>query len=386
MDSNKHVNSVVKVALPLLLGGAILYWMYRDFDFGSIREVLTNEMNWTWMVLSLPFGILAQAFRGWRWEHPRKRVCVLSIYLSYAVSLVIPRVGEVARCGVLRKWDGTSFPKAIGTVVTERVVDTLIVAIITGLAFLMQLHVFGTFFSRTGTRIDDVLSSFSTMGWIVTAICAVATLVFAYFFLRTLSIYKKVKETLQGIWLGITSLRGVRNVPLFILYSLAIWASYFLHFYLTFFCFKETASLGLTCALVCFVVGSIAVIVPTPNGAGPWHFAVKTMLMLYGVAYAPALFFVLIVHTVQTLLVVLLGIYAWIVLAFMKKRKQGQQPAAVAAGGSHVEEPRGGEAAGENHAAEKPRSRKTARGKTARGRTARGPIPAAEKTEKKEIV
>lgn len=339
MDSNKHVNSVVKVALPLLLGGAILYWMYRDFDFGSIREVLTNEMNWTWMVLSLPFGILAQAFRGWRWEqaltpigeHPRKRVCVLSIYLSYAVSLVIPRVGEVARCGVLRKWDGTSFPKAIGTVVTERVVDTLIVAIITGLAFLMQLHVFGTFFSRTGTRIDDVLSSFSTTGWIVTAICAVATLVFAYFFLRTLSIYKKVKETLQGIWLGITSLRGVRNVPLFILYSLAIWASYFLHFYLTFFCFKETASLGLTCALVCFVVGSIAVIVPTPNGAGPWHFAVKTMLMLYGVAYAPALYFVLIVHTVQTLLVVLLGIYAWIVLAFMKKRKQGQQPAAVAA-------------------------------------------------------
>ena len=93
----------------------------------------------------------------------------------------------------------------------------------------------------------------------------------------------------------------------------------------------EKASLGLTCALVCFVVGSIAVIVPTPNGAGPWHFAVKTMLMLYGVAYAPALYFVLIVHTVQTLLVVLLGIYAWIVLAFMKKRKQGQQPAAVAA-------------------------------------------------------
>lgn len=395
MDSNKHVNSVVKVALPLLLGGAILYWMYRDFDFGSIREVLTNEMNWTWMVLSLPFGILAQAFRGWRWEqaltpigeHPRKRVCVLSIYLSYAVSLVIPRVGEVARCGVLRKWDGTSFPKAIGTVVTERVVDTLIVAIITGLAFLMQLHVFGTFFSRTGTRIDDVLSSFSTMGWIVTAICAVATLVFAYFFLRTLSIYKKVKETLQGIWLGITSLRGVRNVPLFILYSLAIWASYFLHFYLTFFCFKETASLGLTCALVCFVVGSIAVIVPTPNGAGPWHFAVKTMLMLYGVAYAPALFFVLIVHTVQTLLVVLLGIYAWIVLAFMKKRKQGQQPAGrsggqpigEAAGGSHVEEPRGGEAAGES-CREKPRSRKL------QGGEPQGDRYLQRRNRKKEIV
>ena len=74
-----------------------------------------------------------------------------------------------------------------------------------------------------------------------------------------------------------------------------------------------------------FVVGSIAVIVPTPNGAGPWHFAVKTMLILYGVADNNALYFVLIVHTVQTLLVVALGVYAWIALSFTKKRTAAVQ-------------------------------------------------------------
>ena len=68
------------------------------------------------------------------------------------------------------------------------------------------------------------------------------------------------------------------------------------------------------------MVGSIAVIVPTPNGAGPWHFAVKTMLILYGVAENSALFFVLIVHTVQTALVAMLGIYAWIRLNFIKRK------------------------------------------------------------------
>ena len=73
--------------------------------------------------------------------------------------------------------------------------------------------------------------------------------------------------------------------------------------------------------MVCFVVGSIAVIVPTPNGAGPWHFAVKTMLIIYGVADVRALYFVLIVHTLQTLLVILLGVYAWIALAFTQKRR-----------------------------------------------------------------
>lgn len=76
----------------------------------------------------------------------------------------------------------------------------------------------------------------------------------------------------------------------------------------------------MTCAMVTFIVGSIAVIVPTPNGAGPWHFAVKTMLILYGVGSNDALYFVLIVHTVQTMLVIILGIIAWLTLAFTKKR------------------------------------------------------------------
>ena len=126
----------------------------------------------------------------------------------------------------------------------------------------------------------------------------------------------------MSAWTGVTSLRKVANLPLYIFNSVAIWVCYFLHFYLTFYCFEATAHLGMVCALVAFVVGSIAVIVPTPNGAGPWHFAVKTMLVLYGVAEAQALYFVLIVHTIQTLLVVLLGVYAWIVLAYTKQRKR----------------------------------------------------------------
>ena len=45
------------------------------------------------------------------------------------------------------------------------------------------------------------------------------------------------------------------------------------------------------------------------------------MLILYGVQDEQALFFVLIVHTVQTLLVMLLGIWAWLRLSFTAKRQ-----------------------------------------------------------------
>ena len=121
-----------------------------------------------------------------------------------------------------------AFPKAIGTVVTERAVDTLIVLLISATAFLMQIRVFTNFFSRTGTRIDDVFGMFSPTGWLVTAICGVASIILFYYVLRHLSFYKKVKEMLGGIWQGISSLRKVKNIPLFIFYSLAIWGSYFL--------------------------------------------------------------------------------------------------------------------------------------------------------------
>ena len=328
METKKLLYNAIKIVLPLVLGGGILYWMYRDFDFAQMRQVVLNEMNWTWMLLSMPFGILAQTFRGWRWkqvleplgEQTRNSVCVNSIFLSYAVSLVIPRVGEFARCGVLSRYDNVAFPKALGTVVTERAVDIVIVILMAVFAILTQIKVFTNFFFKTGTNIDNIVHKFSMTGWFVTGTCAIAVIILLYIIRRHLPLYKKVKGALTGIWQGITSVRNVKNMPLFVFYSLAIWGCYFLHFYLTFFCFRQTALLGATCALVCFVVGSIAVIVPTPNGAGPWHFAVKTMLIIYGVADVSALYFVLIVHTLQTLLVILLGVYAWIALAFTHKK------------------------------------------------------------------
>ena len=323
----KTSSVILKILMPLMLGAAILYWMYRGEDWQQIRHVMTDEMNWTWMLLSFPFGILAQMFRGWRWrqtlepvgEQPRPSVSIHAVFLSYAASLVIPRIGEFTRCGVLKRYDGISFPKALGTVVTERAIDSLLVMGITTLVLLLEMSTFGTFFRQTGTDLRSILYGFSWAGYFVAAICAIAIVILLHFLLRKLSIYNKVRATLSGIWQGVISLKDVRNIPLFIFFTFAIWGSYFLHYYLTFFCFDFTAHLGIDCALVTFIVGSIAVIVPTPNGAGPWHFAVKTMLILYGVQDEHALYFVLIVHTVQTMLVVALGIYAWAALLFTKR-------------------------------------------------------------------
>ena len=304
--------------------------MYRGFDWETLRYALTSEMDWTWMWLSFPFGILAQVFRALRWrqllhplgEHPRRSTSVNAVFLSYASSLVVPRVGEVLRCGVLKRYDGINFTRSLGTVMTERVVDMAMIALLSLLVFVLQIPVFFEFFQQTGMSVGSILNRFTATGWLVTSVSLVLMLVTGILLLRRYEILMRTRSVLSELVEGLLSIRKMNGVGRFLCYSVAIWACYFLHFYLTFFCFEATSGLGLSVALVAFVVGTFAVLVPTPNGAGPWHFAVKTVLMLYGVNGDAGALFALIVHTVQTLLVAALGVYAGVALALTKSENE----------------------------------------------------------------
>lgn len=326
---NKLLKKTSKILLPIALGVFVLYWVYRDFDFMRAKEVLLCGTDWGWMLFSLFFGVMSHVFRGWRWKqtlaplgaYPKSSDCVDAIFISYAANLVLPRVGEVSRCGVLAKYDDVSFAKSLGTVVTERLIDTLSIVLIAGIAFLVQMPVFFRFFEETGTKIPSLLHLVSSPWFYVAFLCVSGVGVLLYFLLRMFSFFDKMKGMMLGIWEGVLSLREVKNVPLFALYTLLIWLCYFYHFYFTFYCFSFTVHLGVLAGLVMFVGGTFAVIVPTPNGAGPWHFAVITMMMMYGVSATDAGIFALIVHGIQTLLVIVLGLFGWLRLSFTGRNR-----------------------------------------------------------------
>ena len=328
-ERKKIFKKVLQVIFPLLLGIFILVWVYRDFNFQRVGEVMLHGMDYGWIALSLLFGVFANLFRGWRWrlaleplgEYPKTANCVYAIFISYASNLVIPRVGEVTRCGVLSKYDGISFPKSLGTVVSERMIDTLCVGLITGIVLLLQMPVFATFFAETGTNVGRYAEVLTSGHFYLIILCVLAILVLAFFLIRNIALFAKLKGILQNVWQGIVALKDIRQIPLYIIYTLGIWVCYFLEFYLAFFAFDFSAGLGISAGLVMFVVGTLAVIVPTPNGAGPWHFAVMTMMMLYGVGKEDAGIFALLVHGIQTFLLILLGIYGLSALPFTNKTK-----------------------------------------------------------------
>lgn len=327
METKTIIRKATNILLPFAIGGVIIWWMYRGFDFSKVSQTLRDGMDWNWMLISLIFGITAQVFRGLRWkqtlepldEHPRMVDCIHAIFISYASSLVIPRSGEVIRCGILKKYDGTSFSKSLGTVLTERVIDSILILLICLIVFLLQLQTFTNFFAETGTNFVSWLNTFTTTGWIVTICCLILTIIFVYILLKRVTGESKIKQIISDLKAGIFSLKDVDNKGLFTFYTLAIWVSYFLHFYIAFFGFEYTANLSLMTALVAFIIGSIAVVVPTPNGMGPWHFAVKTILVLYGVAATDAEMFVMIVWAVQTALMPVLGVYSLLCLAQKKE-------------------------------------------------------------------
>ena len=318
----------MKIVLPLLIAGGLLYWMYRDFDFTEVKRIFLNEMNIWWLFASLIPITLSHIFRGLRWlitleplgYRPKTGDSIDSIFVAYAANVLVPRVGEVSRCAVLTKYDKVPFSKALGTLVAERLIDMLLVLLFVCVMLLTQLDVFLSLFAQTGTNeasFSKLLTSPKTYLIVVAVVVACVAL---WMPLRKTKLYAKVKQAISGFVDGLLSLKTMHRKGLFLLYTIGIWVGYFLEFYIAFFCFPFTAELTVVQALVIFAAISLAIIIPTPNGAGPWHFVVISMMTLYGVSHTDASSFALIVHTFQTLGVIMLGAYGWVALQVRNRK------------------------------------------------------------------
>ena len=325
----KIVSNILKIVLPLLIAGAILYYMYRDFDFAEVGRIFRDEMNIWWLFATLIPITLSHIMRGLRWlitleplgYKPKAGDSIDSIFIAYASNILIPRVGEVSRCAVLTKYDGVPFSKALGTLVAERLVDMLLVLIFVCTVLLTQMGVFASFFAETGTNEDAIVGLLTSPKTYIVVLGVIAALFALWAVMRKTVIYSKMMKQLRNFVDGLLSLKTMHRKGLFLFYTVGIWICYFLEFYLAFFCFPFTAELGMVKAMVIFAAISLAIVIPTPNGAGPWHFVVISMLTLYGVSQINASSFALIVHAFQTLGVIMLGAYGWVALQVRNKKR-----------------------------------------------------------------
>lgn len=330
MDFKKVLNTSFKVLIPLLFGGLLLWYLYKDLDIADIWTTVKVGVRYDIILLSLVFGLLANVIRGLRWEllidsigEKARRANIINAVLgNYALNLVLPRVGEIWRCGVITKYDKIPFTKLFGTLLIDRVCDTLTVGLITLLIFIFNFPFFKSFFARNPELMDGFSQMFNSI-WIYATVIILAVLVWLVFkYMSKFTLVQKAKAMLKNIWVGLESILLLKYKGRFILQTIGIWGCYFLYFYITFYAFDFTRDLGIGVGLIAFIMSSIGVAVPVQGGIGAWHFMVIATLMIFNVNENDAAAFAFVVHTVQTVWAGLCGLVAIIALPIMNKDKK----------------------------------------------------------------
>ncbi len=233
---------------------------------------------------------------------------LLSLTIGYLVNMAVPRGGEVSRCYNLYKLEETPVEVSFGTVVVERLVDLACLIILIGLSFIVE-------WKRLKAFIDTL--DFSSSGksslpiWILLALAVVIMLIVGVYMLRK---NEKLRKILIGFKEGLMAIFRLKNKWLFIFYSFAIWALYFLMSYFVVIAFPETRDLGVSAVLTLFAIGSIAMAAPLPGGAGSYHTLVPLgLVMLYNLPEADAIAFVFIFHGWQTVIMITAGVISLII-------------------------------------------------------------------------
>lgn len=331
-EKSKHksiFNTFIKVILPLILGILILYLLFRNNDFNEIWTIL-KDANWGILLFSLLFGVLGNTVRGYRWGllieplgyKPKVSNLVFAIYGNYAINFAIPRAGEVWRCGMIAKEEKIPFTKLIGTMILDRMLDTLMVALITLFAFFINMQFFLTYIKNNKAAFDSILNILSSPLLYLGIIAFIGVVIMIFKVFKENFIIMKIRELVSGFWSDLKAIWRMKQKGRLILYSFMIWGSYFLYFYITFYAFDFTANLGITAGLIAFALSSISMAIPTNGGMGPWHAAVIASLVLYNVANAQADAFAFGVFAMQSLWVILCGLFGIAALAIKNRNNK----------------------------------------------------------------
>lgn len=321
--------SVLKYLILFVAGIGLLFIAFKGQDFSKLVLDL-QKANYNWIFASILAGTMAHILRAYRWRmminalgygRPEILNTILAVFTGYLANLALPRMGEVSRCGVLHKTDNIPLVKLIGTVVAERVIDVLMLFLITLAGIMIQFELLSEFIYQN--ILIKLNSQSAGSGVLMLTILLISLIIAAIILLiRKIrpGIFLKIFDLISDIQSGILSVRAIKNKWLFLFYSFSIWVLYAISIYLSFFALNATAELEFVEAISTLIFSSFAMIAPVQGGIGAFHWMVSEGLTIYGIAKSDGLTYALITHSAQTL-IVLIGGSISLVMLFIRSSK-----------------------------------------------------------------
>ncbi len=334
----KLLRDLLKALLFLLVGGIILWLVYRQQDQAwqaqcaldgipkedcSLLKKIASDFasaDFRYLFLMLLAFAVSNLSRAARWlmllrplgYSPRPVNAFLTIMLGYFANLGLPRIGEIVRAGTFSRYENIPVEKTLGTVVVDRIVDVLSLAVVIALAFLFEFDTISRFLTPyLGGSESEGSTPLLRYLFIALLIGGGLFWLFRKPLLRSRP-GQKIMGMMKGFGEGLQSIRRVRSPFWFILHSLNIWLMYYLMTWLGFLAFEPTSQLGFSPALIVFVAGSLGMVIPSPGGLGSYHLLITAALTgLYAINGPDAFSFAnIIFFTIQIGANILLGLLA----------------------------------------------------------------------------
>lgn len=347
---NAKLKTILKVVIFFGIGLTILYLVYarqqQHFQVDCTMKGIPEEdcslmskifqdfksVNYFWIITTMMLFLVSNILRSLRWKQlfqaigykPRMVNLFGTIMINYIANLGIPRSGEIVRAGLISKYENISFEKSLGTIVTDRLFDLIMFAIVITLAILFGGNDLIEYLSENAVLPTGFFRTLFSARVLIPVILILAIIIGLGVKYRSSLVktrfYQKISETLKGFYTGIESVRYVSNIPLFVVYTIGIWLCYYLMLYLAFFSFEPTTHLGPIAGLVVYAFGSLGILIPTPGGMGSFHYLVGESLGMYGISGADSFSFANIVFfSINIFVNIVFGLAALIILPIVNK-------------------------------------------------------------------
>jgi uncharacterized membrane protein YbhN (UPF0104 family) len=313
------------------VGGIFLFLVFRNTNWAELFDKMSYA-NPYWLALGVFISLISHWIRAYRatllYEAMHYKVSTknsfYAVIIGYMMNYLIPRAGEVSRCAAISKTDNLPVEKSLGSVVTERIVDMVLLILILGIIFLLQFDLIVNFITKftSGDKSENV-SGFPYL-WVLLTIGVLSIGIVWYFKDKLMKspLFLRIFSLVQGFGDGLLSIRNIKNPFLFIVLSVLIWLGYIFMMYVCLFSLESTSNLSFSDCLTVFALGTVGVVLPAPGaGAGTYHFFVMQSLMLYGVGREDGIAYATMVHGIQMIVILILGAIASLIVMAKQKNK-----------------------------------------------------------------
>ena len=346
------VISVAKYLAALGLAVFLMFWVFQNIEWATFRQKF-DEVDYSWVLLSMLISFSSYIARAYRWVlliNPfgyqlKTSRALVAVFIGYMANLVLPRIGEVSRCAILKRNDDIPIPLSVGTVITERIFDLIVFILVFLVTLILEFDLLAAFFLRVLENTKNI----EVYLYSLLAVSVIGGLLMLFYrrqlwakFKKT-SLSDKVIAFGKQLWEGLLSFKKVENKIGFIVSTLTIWVAYFFMTFVITFAVAETSELGVVAGLSLLAGAGVAMIIPVQGGFGTYHYIVSLLLTFYGIAELTGTFFATLLHTSQVVTQVIAGVASLLISFLITKkshdtnRGKNQEATRAAANGTSVE-------------------------------------------------